>query len=110
MIARTAKYSELHQHVDGGTRSRADHQKLKAGEINIVMIVISSMVEAAPCRVFISRKVASCRVGQEVATCGRVHARNSDAFMRNSPCVSSSASQHVRALHVFLRILLFHAS
>ena len=58
VIARTAKYSELHQHVAVGTRSLADHQKVKAGEINIVMIVISSMVEAAPCRVFISRKVA----------------------------------------------------
>ena len=47
VIARIAKYSEWHQHVFVGTRCLADHQKVKAGEVNIVMTAFSSKAEVA---------------------------------------------------------------
>ena len=77
VVARTAKYPEFHQHVFVGTRCLADNEKVKAGDVNIVMTVISSRVEAVPCRVFIKRKVVRRQVKQDVASRGRVDAGTS---------------------------------
>ena len=77
VVARIAKSPEFNQHVFVGTRCLADNEKVKAGEVNIVMTFISSRVEAVPCRVSVNRKVVRCKVKQDVASRGRVDAGTS---------------------------------
>ena len=60
--------------------------EVKAGGVNIVMMFISSKVEAAPCCVFLKKEVVRCRVEQGVLSGGRVDAGN---------CVGDASSKRV---------------
>ena len=67
MVARTAKYPELNQHVFVGTRCLTDGEEVKEGNINIVMTFTTPMVKAMPCRVSVNKKVSGHKATQDVS-------------------------------------------
>jgi hypothetical protein len=93
MVARTAKYPELNQHVFVGTRCLTGGEEVKEGNINIVMTFTTPMVKAMPCGVSVNKKVSAHKATQDVPLGATSHeqdylpSREQNGGRPASPCV-----------------------